>query len=157
MDAISPAEELELFQLISDAQTTNYLAVAALTVLLLEHTSTFKQEVKFVWQSRLSLWSVLYVWVRYVTLLVLCVNVAFMFRQMESSNSCQVILMAEMITCTLVDMGTDLILVLRVWILYGKSPRLRYILILLLIAEITAMCEISCPNLEHFILILLVG
>ncbi|KAJ6545052.1 hypothetical protein DFH09DRAFT_659116 [Mycena vulgaris] len=86
MDTISPAEELELFQLISDAQTTNYLAAAALTVLLLEHISTFKQEVKFVWQSRLSLWSVLYVWVRYVTLLVSCVDVAFMFRQMESSS-----------------------------------------------------------------------
>ncbi|KAJ6454910.1 hypothetical protein DFH09DRAFT_1384710 [Mycena vulgaris] len=44
-----------------------------------------------------------------------------------------------MVTCTLVEMGVDVILVLRVWILYGKSPRLLYILIPLLIVEMAVM------------------
>ncbi|KAF7333212.1 hypothetical protein MSAN_02428400 [Mycena sanguinolenta] len=55
-------KEFELLQLIADAQTTNYLAAAAITVLVFEHISTFSEEIKFVWKSGLSLWSVLYVW-----------------------------------------------------------------------------------------------
>ncbi|KAJ7707358.1 hypothetical protein B0H17DRAFT_1125177 [Mycena rosella] len=59
MDYISPAEGLELFQLMADARTTNYFAgnnhpqeillrcpvAAAVTVLVLEHISTFQEEV----------------------------------------------------------------------------------------------------------------
>ncbi|KAJ7354328.1 hypothetical protein DFH08DRAFT_1077070 [Mycena albidolilacea] len=45
--------------------------VAGSTVLVFEHISTFSaKEVKFVWKRRLSLWSVLYVWIRYFTLIV---------------------------------------------------------------------------------------
>ncbi|KAF8145057.1 hypothetical protein K438DRAFT_1992208 [Mycena galopus ATCC 62051] len=63
MASVSPAEELELLQLIADAQTTNYLAAAGIALLVFEHISTFSEEVEFVWKSVLSLWSVLYVWV----------------------------------------------------------------------------------------------
>ncbi|KAF8145581.1 hypothetical protein K438DRAFT_542355 [Mycena galopus ATCC 62051] len=59
MASIPPSEELELLQLIADAQTTNYLAAAGLTVLVVEHISTLPEEIEFVWKSRLSLWSVL--------------------------------------------------------------------------------------------------
>ncbi|KAJ7819479.1 hypothetical protein B0H14DRAFT_3473104 [Mycena olivaceomarginata] len=106
MASVSPAEELELLQLIADAQTTNYLAAAGITVLVFEHISTFSEEVKFVWKSGLSLWSVLYVWIRYFTLTVVVV---------------------------------DFVLVLRVWILYGKSRRLLYILVPLMAVEIIAL------------------
>ncbi|KAJ7649822.1 hypothetical protein FB45DRAFT_858785 [Roridomyces roridus] len=102
--AAAAAQEAALLQLITDSQTTNYLAgepanvsnvpwtltrseAAGLTLLIrmgptvncsVEHVSTFKEEVgafrgstrradddiqvQYVWQSRLSLWSVLYVW-----------------------------------------------------------------------------------------------
>ncbi|KAF8145033.1 hypothetical protein K438DRAFT_1992187 [Mycena galopus ATCC 62051] len=70
MASVSLAEELELLQLIADAQTTNYLAAAGITLLVFEHISTFSEEVKFVWKTGLSLWSVLYVWIRYFTLTV---------------------------------------------------------------------------------------
>ncbi|KAF8190989.1 hypothetical protein K438DRAFT_1970737 [Mycena galopus ATCC 62051] len=45
MASVSPAEELELLQLIADAQTANYLAAAGITVLVFEHISTFSDEV----------------------------------------------------------------------------------------------------------------
>ncbi|KAJ7707352.1 hypothetical protein B0H17DRAFT_1032463 [Mycena rosella] len=45
MDSLSPAVELEIFQLIADARTTNYLTAAAVTVLVLEHISNFQREV----------------------------------------------------------------------------------------------------------------
>ncbi|KAJ7926708.1 hypothetical protein B0H13DRAFT_2313207 [Mycena leptocephala] len=75
MASVSPAAELELLQLIADARTTNYLAAAGMTVLLFEHISTFPEEVRFVWKNRLSLWSVLYVWIRYYTLVVVSLTI----------------------------------------------------------------------------------
>ncbi|KAJ7360719.1 hypothetical protein DFH08DRAFT_842184 [Mycena albidolilacea] len=71
MAAISPAEELEILQLIGDSQTTNYLAAAGMTILVFEHIATFPQERKYVWKSRISLWSLLYVWIRYSTLAIM--------------------------------------------------------------------------------------
>ncbi|KAF8174476.1 hypothetical protein K438DRAFT_1849001, partial [Mycena galopus ATCC 62051] len=114
MNSIPPGEEQELIRLISDSQATNYLAAAALTVLLLEHISTFPEEIKFVWTSRRTLWSVLYVRTSALTL-------RFMFREMQSSS-------AEMIIFSVEAVSIDCILVLRVWLLYGKSKRLLYFL-----------------------------
>ncbi|KAJ7649850.1 hypothetical protein FB45DRAFT_1017286 [Roridomyces roridus] len=78
MSTISPpaaaAQEAALLQLIMDSQTTNYLTAAALTLVILEHISTFKEEIEYVWKSRLSLWSVLYVWTRYATLIALATD-----------------------------------------------------------------------------------
>ncbi|KAF8160538.1 hypothetical protein K438DRAFT_1859615, partial [Mycena galopus ATCC 62051] len=112
MASIPPTEELELLQLIADAQTTNYLAAAGLTVLVIEHISTLPEEIEFVWKSRLSLWSVLYT--RYYTLVAIA--------EIPSSNS-------EMITSTVESVSVDSILVLRVWILYNKSRWLIYFLV----------------------------
>ncbi|KAJ7094315.1 hypothetical protein C8R44DRAFT_860436 [Mycena epipterygia] len=139
MESISPAEELELFQLIGDAQTTNYLAAHC----SFEHISTFREEVcglwrlhgdklifqqvNYVWKGRLSLWSVLYVWVCTILFqrsLLTTLDPLFhfncvmcgrnlcgkfhqlMFREMKSSH-------AEMVTCTVVTMSVDFIMVLR--------------------------------------------
>ncbi|KAF8186563.1 hypothetical protein K438DRAFT_1765332 [Mycena galopus ATCC 62051] len=96
MASVSPAEELELLQLIADAQTTNYLAAAGITLLVFEHISTFSEEVKFVWKTGLSLWSVLYVWIRYFTLTV----VAFSHVR-ENEVVEHLTLQMEMVTCTL--------------------------------------------------------
>ncbi|KAJ7649831.1 hypothetical protein FB45DRAFT_1017267 [Roridomyces roridus] len=79
MATISPAaaaaQEAALLQLITDSQTTNYLA--GLTLLIIEHISTFKEEVEYVWKSRLSLWSVLYVWTRYATLIAFAIDLSY--------------------------------------------------------------------------------
>jgi len=135
MSSIPPAEEAAILQLIADSQTTNCLAAAALTLLVIEHIATFREEVKYVWQSRLSLWSVLYVWIRYFSLIAIAVDLSFMFAPMKSSKACQNYLFAEMVTSTVVSMSVDGILVLRVWLLYGKLRSFLYILVPLLIAE----------------------
>ncbi|KAF8174447.1 hypothetical protein K438DRAFT_1848940 [Mycena galopus ATCC 62051] len=110
MASIPPSEEL--LQLIADAQTTNYLAV--------EHISTLPEEIEFVWKSRLSLWSVLYM--RYYTLVAVA--------EIPSSS-------AEMITSTVESVSVDSILVLRVWILYNKSRWLIYFLVPLMTGALT--------------------
>ncbi|KAF8160526.1 hypothetical protein K438DRAFT_1942307 [Mycena galopus ATCC 62051] len=143
MASIPPTEELELLQLIADAQTTNYLAAAGLTVLVIEHISTLPEEIEFVWKSRLSLWSVLYVRTRYYTLVAIAIDVSFMFREIPSSNVCRYFILAEMITSTVESVSVDSILVLRVWILYNKSRWLIYFLVPLMTAEIIALLTIG--------------
>ncbi|KAJ6479363.1 hypothetical protein DFH09DRAFT_1108140 [Mycena vulgaris] len=102
MDAISPAEELELFQLIAAAQTTNYLAGEPLQrVGGAQLTLSFCDVAAGI--TLLLLWGVLYVWVRYVTLIVLC------FTKSCSEKWNQLV---EMVTCTLMAIGVDLILVM---------------------------------------------
>ncbi|KAJ7284455.1 hypothetical protein C8J57DRAFT_1669522 [Mycena rebaudengoi] len=68
-----------LFQLIADAQTTNYLAAAGVTLVLIEHISNFKDEVELIWTTRLGL-------IRYFTLLAVIVDVSFMFKEAQSDR-----------------------------------------------------------------------
>ncbi|KAJ6460259.1 hypothetical protein C8R45DRAFT_1180375 [Mycena sanguinolenta] len=156
MASVSPAEERELLQLLVDSQTTNYLAAAGFTALMydvsqpneedahsdknysFEHILTFPEEVKYVWQSRVSLWSVLYVWIRYYTLFAVAIDVSFMFREIVSDR-----VWTEMITTTIEAVSVDCIIVLRVWILYGKSRNLIYFLVPLMTAEIIALLTIG--------------
>ncbi|KAF8174454.1 hypothetical protein K438DRAFT_1980203 [Mycena galopus ATCC 62051] len=141
MASIPPTEELELLQLIADAQTTNYLAAAGLTVLVFEHISTLPEEIEFVWKSRLSLWSLLYVWTRYYTLVTVAIDVSWKSR--HRTCSCRYFILAEMITITVAAVSVDSILVLRVWILYNKSRWLIYFLVPLMTAEIIALLTIG--------------
>ncbi|KAJ7649820.1 hypothetical protein FB45DRAFT_1049985, partial [Roridomyces roridus] len=153
LPAAVAAEQATVLQLIADSQTTNYLAAANLALLILEHISTFEEEVKYVWQSRLSLWSVLYVVVcgrpdermtfltqiRYFTLISLGMDVRFMFRPMKTSERCQQYLLAQLATSTTIMFSVDCILILRVWLLFGKGKKLLVILIALLIVETACM------------------
>ncbi|KAJ6581112.1 hypothetical protein B0H19DRAFT_1251358 [Mycena capillaripes] len=95
----SPEElERELFGLLVDARTTNELAgessnaiphlvisfcfaVAALTIVALEHIANFPEEViNLIWKSRFSISSASYIWIRYFTLLALSIDISFMLR-----------------------------------------------------------------------------
>ncbi|KAJ7912983.1 hypothetical protein B0H13DRAFT_513047 [Mycena leptocephala] len=69
---VTPQErENKLFELLADSRTTNELAVAALTIVLLEHIVNFADEVNMIWKSRFSISSAAYIWIRYFTLVVL--------------------------------------------------------------------------------------
>ncbi|KAJ7166658.1 hypothetical protein C8R46DRAFT_1219061 [Mycena filopes] len=112
--------QAELFQLIADAQTTNYLTAAALTVAVLELAANFEDEQQL--------------WMRYFSLVTVTIYASFMFREVKSDH-------AEAVTSSLVGTTADMILCLRqvtsqiVWVLYGKSRRLLYIFVPFLIAE----------------------
>ncbi|KAJ7707401.1 hypothetical protein B0H17DRAFT_1191906 [Mycena rosella] len=58
----APSElEAELFQLIADTQTTNYLVVAALTLAAFELLANFKDELELVWKGPLRISDAIYV------------------------------------------------------------------------------------------------
>ncbi|KAJ6610711.1 hypothetical protein B0H10DRAFT_2059213 [Mycena sp. CBHHK59/15] len=137
---VSVSQELaELIQLIADARTTNGMALAGFMIIVADHIATLKDEVQLIWKSRLCLSNFLYIWIRYFTLLAISIDLSFMLREVKSDHTCRTFLLTQMATSTLIVVTVDVILVLRVWILYGKSRALLYFLIPLIAAEIMVM------------------
>ncbi|KAF7370936.1 hypothetical protein MSAN_00727600 [Mycena sanguinolenta] len=149
MTTPSSLQELQaLFGLLRDARTTNELAVAALTAVVLEHLVNFPDEVNLVWKSRFSIANVAYICIRYFTLFVLCIDLSFMLRAEWSDHTCQAFLLGEMVLSTVIVVFADAILVFRVWILYGRSRVLLYVMVPLIIAEIIAMIIVGVDTIR---------
>ncbi|KAJ7928133.1 hypothetical protein B0H13DRAFT_2311994 [Mycena leptocephala] len=110
MTILVPKLEQELFRLLTDARTTNELAVAALALVILEHVANLSDEVTLIWKSRFSISNI---WIRYLTLVALCIDISFMLRAEWSDHLCKSFLFGEMVTCTIIVVSTDLILVFR--------------------------------------------
>ncbi|KAJ7682251.1 hypothetical protein DFH06DRAFT_290830 [Mycena polygramma] len=144
MATTTPLEmEQELFGLLADARMTNSLAVAGLVVVIVEHIANFRDEVELVWKARLSISSVFYIWIRYFTLFILSIDVSFMLQPQTSDRLCQLFFFGQMATSTIIIISADLILVLRVWILYGRTRRLLYFMVPLIAAEMIAMIVVG--------------
>ncbi|KAJ7476166.1 hypothetical protein FB451DRAFT_1557938 [Mycena latifolia] len=135
--------EAELLQFIADTQTTNYLLAASLTLAVFEHIATFKDELQLIWSGPLRISNAIYIWMRYFTLITTVIYSTFMFREVKSDHSCRAFLLAEAITASFIVVTADLILVLRVWILYGRPRKLLYFLLPLITAEIIAMLLVA--------------
>ncbi|KAJ7777322.1 hypothetical protein B0H16DRAFT_1879405 [Mycena metata] len=152
---MSSAAELELeheiLQLIADARTTNCLALAGLSVVIYEHLANFPDEFNIMWKSRLSLSNVFYIWIRYFTLVALSVDVSFMLRTEWSDRSCQRFFYTETATSAIITVSADMILIFRVWILYGRSKRLRYLFLALITAELIAMFTIGIYTVKQLV------
>ncbi|KAJ7471480.1 hypothetical protein B0H11DRAFT_2040180 [Mycena galericulata] len=79
--------EAELLQLIADTQTTNYLVVASLTLAVVEHVSTFRDEMRFIWKGPLRISNAIYIWMRYCALVTLVVYSTCGFSPLVISNA----------------------------------------------------------------------
>ncbi|KAJ6581114.1 hypothetical protein B0H19DRAFT_493568 [Mycena capillaripes] len=144
--------EQQLFALLADARTTNELAVAGVTLLVMEHILTFPDEVTLMWKSRFSVSNAFYIWIRYFTLIALSIDLSFMLK-VEWSDHLPDFLF-QTIACTIIVVSADVILVLRVWILYAKSRKLLYFLVPLIAAEIIAMIIVgifTIKGLERYV------
>ncbi|KAF7356949.1 Ribosomal-protein-alanine acetyltransferase [Mycena venus] len=146
--ATSLQELEELLGLLTDARTTNELAVAALTAVILEHIINFPDEVNLIWKSRFSISNVAYIWIRYFTLLAICIDVSFMLRAEGSDHLCQSFLFGEMVVSTIIVISADLILIFRVWILYERSRNMLYLMVPLVTAEIIAMITVGVYTIK---------
>ncbi|KAK7034588.1 hypothetical protein VNI00_012219 [Paramarasmius palmivorus] len=128
------ARLLLLLQLIEDAKTTNYATVAAVTVLVFDYFLTLEKEIELIWKTPKKLASLIYLWFknRYFSLVALGINASFMLREVNSDK-----LMG--ITITIIISTVDLVLLMRVWILYGRSKKLLYLMIPLISGEFVTM------------------
>ncbi|KAJ7038955.1 hypothetical protein C8F04DRAFT_1088049 [Mycena alexandri] len=139
---LPPAQRIPDNTILDDARLTNYLAASAIAVLVADHFATIHEEVEFVWSRRWSIPSILYLWNRYMTMLTVISCSLFMFREIDSNNRCRAFIVAEGLVSTLLVISFDLMLTLRVWVLYGKTRRGAWLLFPLLLAELSSMLVI---------------
>ncbi|KAK7059980.1 hypothetical protein R3P38DRAFT_976366 [Favolaschia claudopus] len=143
MSTPSEQEFAELFVLLADARLTNELALGALTLVVLEHIKGFPDEVELVWKTRRSLFNFLYLFIRYFTLLVIGINISFMMKTEWSDHTCRAFIFEELILTTIIVWLSELVLVIRVWILYQRSRTLLYFLAALLVADLIAYLTVG--------------
>ncbi|KAJ7807112.1 hypothetical protein B0H13DRAFT_2154266 [Mycena leptocephala] len=127
----------ELLQLIADSRLTGYLAVAALCVLmrvLYDHIVCFPKEVELMWKSRWGLAKIVYLWNRYFSLIAIRSTQTLLslhsdtaqviVREIETETSLSQV---QGVTSTLVIAAVDFVLMLRVWIMYGRPQLLIWL------------------------------
>ncbi|KAJ7745652.1 hypothetical protein B0H16DRAFT_1726700 [Mycena metata] len=78
--------QAELFQLIADAQTTNYLAAASLTLAVVDLIGTFKDEIELIWKTPLRVSNGIYLWIRYFSLITVAIHISYMLREVKSDH-----------------------------------------------------------------------
>ncbi|KDQ56840.1 hypothetical protein JAAARDRAFT_194791 [Jaapia argillacea MUCL 33604] len=76
----------EFEAVLSDLQTLNYVNVAALAWLVYDIVLTFKEEVSFIWNTRLSITKMLYLLIRYVVVFLLAFSLAVNMQGGLSTN-----------------------------------------------------------------------
>ncbi|KAF7302228.1 Ribosomal-protein-alanine acetyltransferase [Mycena indigotica] len=178
--ATQQAQLEHLFRLLDAARTTTSLSLAGLVIIAYDHVLTFADEIEHIWKSRLSPANVFYslalipkapLQIRYFTLVTMIINVVFIV-QVEDSGSDKVTLMSnsylgshltnslvsvlnfQSASSTLVVVSADIVLAIRVWILYCRSQTLAWILFPILVAEMIAMLIVgyfSIQPLRHFV------
>ncbi|KAJ7121432.1 hypothetical protein C8R44DRAFT_853061 [Mycena epipterygia] len=160
-----PDELEKLFELIQDAKTTSYFAVAALIYLIYDHILSLDLEIEFIWKRRKSPASYVYIWNRYFTLIITCINTSVILREIPTDIVCQIYTQVplllpfgtyahhdhqfEGVSSTLIVAAVDVILLMRVWLLFGKSRRLLYFLIPLMLVEIGTMFFIAIFTINN--------
>ncbi|KAJ6560338.1 hypothetical protein B0H19DRAFT_1147298 [Mycena capillaripes] len=181
----TPQELEEVFGLLTDVRTTNSLAVASLTLVIIEHIATFKEEVNLVWKTRRSPSSIFYVrvsalfissrtflsdldplfhsfcfdWRRHFHADAGKVGPSVSRWQMNIGRGlrwrrCHSFFYAQMVTSAIIIVSTDIVLVLRVWILYSRSRRLLYFLVPLIVVEMISLITVgtsAIKSLDHYL------
>ncbi|KAH8822242.1 hypothetical protein DL96DRAFT_1819783 [Flagelloscypha sp. PMI_526] len=146
----------QLFRLLEGDQMTEWAAVGAVTLLAYDYLLTIGDEVELMWKGRFSPPKVIFFWNRYFTLVVTCVMVFFVYLRptLDSDTVCFASLQIETGLGTLIIGTVDLVLMLRVWALYGGGKGLLVTFSLILVAEVASMAVIqyfALGNLKVFL------
>ncbi|KAJ7911377.1 hypothetical protein B0H13DRAFT_579395 [Mycena leptocephala] len=139
---ISEYDAAEVWQVVADARTTNSM-IPALTLVAYDHLITFPDEVELMWRGGICTTNVVYLWNRYFTLLILIRRKCATKSVHLQCSTCIRYFNSEAVYSTLVLATVDFVLMLRVWILYGKARWLLYVLIPMISLEILTMGLIS--------------
>ncbi|KAJ7489627.1 hypothetical protein B0H11DRAFT_1059223 [Mycena galericulata] len=152
---LSDIQADQLLRLAVDAQITAYVAVAASTILVFDCLVCLDREVEMVWKRPKSLVKWLYIWNRYFALSMTCFCTSVYLRRMPSNllcvnlnlrdfslnaditmfGSCFIFQHIQGTGATIIVGTVDIILLLRVWILYERSTRMLYTLLAMIIGE----------------------
>ncbi|PPQ80074.1 hypothetical protein CVT25_001503 [Psilocybe cyanescens] len=136
MNTTTSADLAPVLQLLRDAQATSYVAVAALTVVVVDQLMTFPQEIDLMWRGKWSAAKVLYLWNRYFSLAILAFDAYFYVHEISSDN-------VQGAGATMIVLTVDVVLVMRVWVLYHQSKKVLAFLVPLLLCEVVSMLTLS--------------
>ncbi|KAJ7274802.1 hypothetical protein C8J57DRAFT_236282 [Mycena rebaudengoi] len=134
-------DNLQLLQLVADSRLTGYLAVASICVLIYDHIVCFPDEVELMWKSRWRFAKIIYLFNRYFSLISICLNTTVILREITTSSVRW--LKVQGSTSTVVIATVDLVLMVRVWILYGRRRWLVWLFIFMGIAEVVIMIVVD--------------
>ncbi|KAJ7443705.1 hypothetical protein FB451DRAFT_1295410 [Mycena latifolia] len=147
-----------LLQLVADSRLTGYLAgmchhswpgaqlmgiVASVCVLIYDHIVCFTQEVELMWKSRGGLAKSVYLWNRYFSLIAISLNASVIVREITTESSCMSWLKVQGVTSTVIIGTVDLVLMLRVWILYGRPRAFVWLFAGMALAEVVLMIVVD--------------
>ncbi|KAF9445273.1 hypothetical protein P691DRAFT_805935 [Macrolepiota fuliginosa MF-IS2] len=113
-----------------------YFQLAAFIMLVYDHLLTFDQEVERIWKQRLSAASVLFLVNRYLTIMEFIVVLEAFHNPRWKGEVCRKSVAFEASgTIALVAVG-ELIMILRVFAIYGRNIRLLVVLMALWLAQV---------------------
>jgi len=115
-------------QTIEDVRTISFAGLSALALLLFDHASTIDCEVDLFWNAPWTIPKAVYFWNRYFTLLIVGFDAWVGLRHSIPISACSKIILLRNLGNAIVSIQVDLILVLRLWILYDRPRRLLWLL-----------------------------
>ncbi|KAJ7478968.1 hypothetical protein FB451DRAFT_1556732 [Mycena latifolia] len=147
----SVGETTELLQLVQDSRLTGYLAVASLCVLIYDHIDCFAGEVELMWKSRWRLAKIIYLWNRYFSLICVSLVTSAVLREITTDSVCITWLTVQCVTSAVIIGTVDFVLMLRVWILYGRPIKLVWLFACMGIAELAGMLIVGFVSYSQMI------
>jgi len=135
--------DTELVQLVADSRLTGYFAMASLCVLIYEHINCFADEVELMWKSRRGVAKMVYLWNRYFSLIAISLNASVIVREIDTATACLGWLKVQGVTSTVIIATVDFVLMLRVWILYGRPRALIWLFAAMATAEVVTMIVVD--------------
>ncbi|KIJ58668.1 hypothetical protein HYDPIDRAFT_119361 [Hydnomerulius pinastri MD-312] len=137
------AEVAEYISVARVVQITRICQLAPYIVMFYDHILTFDQEVEHIWKSSRSLNTVVYVILRYCGSVVALLNAfAFLAQAHASNDLCRVFLLLQGWAGNLITWLIQLILQMRLYVLYNNSKRILLLTGGAYIAEIVVMSTI---------------
>lgn len=133
----------EYIQVLNDVQTTKYGTMASCTVLLYDILLTLDSEYEFVWKSHLSPGMILYVIMRYGSMLLLGAGLPYFLWPDIPFKFCKIWFYIDtLFGATLMVIPVFGILALRTYALYYQNPIFKRVLIFLYVSVIALL--IAC-------------
>ncbi|KAJ6517412.1 hypothetical protein C8R47DRAFT_1087228 [Mycena vitilis] len=150
MSAAGVPEELDpesvelLFRLAVDAQTTALISFAFFILLVYDYLTTLDKEVEFIWSNpKPSLARYIYIWNRYFSLVVSGICATVYLQHVNDNDLCTLYSRIRYLSSTIIILTVDFILMLRVWILFGKAKKLLFFIAPWLVVETAVMLVVG--------------
>ncbi|KAF9548976.1 hypothetical protein CPC08DRAFT_339943 [Agrocybe pediades] len=117
-----------------------YVTLAAWIVVVYEYASTLRREVKYIWRKRFNVVLGVYLFSKYLALIVQSINVYLVFGPLSRTDipeqTCRKWFLFQMVVTASLLAAFDFILMLRVYALYRKSWRIGSFLLVLFLSMV---------------------